>query len=120
MAGDKNRNIPLLLLLFLIFGYKKAAETFYASTTLTVSDNFFCPMMVNHSILLLFIIFLKKSPFCKLILCFFVRYFQKGLRENCSLTRRFVKSCIWQAKYLPRYCVAAKFSLNFVAQPPIF
>jgi len=33
--------MPLLLLLVLIFGYKKAAETFYASTTLTVSDNFF-------------------------------------------------------------------------------
>ena len=34
----------------------------------------------------------KNSPFCKLILCFFVRYFQKGLREICSLTRRLVKS----------------------------
>ena len=41
---------------------------------------------------MLFIIFLKKSPFCKLILCFFVRYFQKGLREIFSLTRRLIKS----------------------------
>ena len=34
----------------------------------------------------------QKSPFCKLILCFFVRYFQKGLREICSLTGRLIKS----------------------------
>ena len=35
--------MPLLLLLFFDFGYKKAAETFYASTTLTVFDKFFLP-----------------------------------------------------------------------------
>ena len=35
--------MSLLLLLFFDFGYKKAAETFYASTTLTVSDKFFLP-----------------------------------------------------------------------------
>ena len=51
---------------------------------------------------------------------FFVRYFQKGLREIFSLTRRLSKVGIWQAKYVPRYYVVTKFPLNFVAQPPMF
>ena len=41
MAFIPESNIPILLLLVQIFGYKKAAETFTLQRLLTVSDNFF-------------------------------------------------------------------------------